>query len=113
MESLTKINGKSYMIAGCHVLTTNFPTLVKDASAFITECTGDWSRSKTDNTFPIFPPQGWNTEIRAIIWKGTVNFSIGQNNCCKCFFQSHSSICMDDICLLMPVIVLTVPEFFW
>jgi len=97
IEGLMVFNNISYITAGNHNLTVTFPLPVKDAYGVITECTGDY-------------PDGWDLEEGATIWSGNASFSIGQNNCCGSVVEIHSSACLENICIVMPVIISIDPE---
>ena len=111
IDDITVINGKSYITEGNHNLTVTFPLPVKDAYGIITECTGNYSQSKNDIIVELSPPEGWDPEEGATVWSGTASFSIGQDNCCISIVEIHSSVYPEGICLIMPVIVSTDPEF--
>jgi hypothetical protein len=111
IDDITVINGKSYITEGNHNLTVTFPLPVKDAYGVITECTGNYSQSKNDIIVELSPPEGWDPEEGATVWSGTASFSIGQDNCCISIVEIHSSVYPEGICLIMPVIVSTDPEF--
>jgi hypothetical protein len=110
IEGLMVFNNISYITAGNHNLTVTFPLPVKDAYGVITECTGDYSQSKNNTTVDLFPPDGWDLEEGATIWSGNASFSIGQNNCCGSVVEIHSSACLENICIVMPVIISIDPE---
>lgn len=111
IEGIVVINDKSYITAGNHNLTVIFPVPVKDAYGIINECTGNYSQSKNNFNITLSPPEGWDPEEGATVWSGNAPFSIGQDNCCISIVEIHSSVCPEGICLTMPVIVSTDPEF--
>ena len=103
IEGSTLINGYNYITPGNHDLIVTFPFFAKGASVGITECTGEYSEPTKDNTFELFPPEDWDPEIGALIWKGSVNFNMDQNNCCTSFVTIIASDI--GVVVVMPVIV--------
>ena len=104
-----KIGNYTYVSAGSHDITVTFPApVVGLASASITLCTGDYTKTFTlgGTSVVLFP------DATRKIWSGSGTFTAtGKNLCCASYVEVVSGECAEVVCIAIPIIVDGAPPY--
>ena len=108
------IDGKDYVSGGAHDINVTFPAPVANAFVWVSDCTGDYSKSltSTGTTVGLWP------NADKTVWSGSVYFSctpciagecVEYSECCASFIMVEAGECEGDTCISYPVIVDCLP----
>lgn len=97
------LDGKTYVKGGAHSITVTFAEPVAGSvSAVITDCGGNYKVTPVDTTVVLFP------DADKKVWTGSGTFGLGadiSSECCASYVQITSGECVDEVCIVFPVIV--------
>ena len=97
------VDGKTYVSGGSHDITVTFPApVVGGVSAYITDCSGDYSKDEVDDCgheVVLFP------NADKTIWAGSGEFGPCGGGCCASYVQVAAGECVDEACIWFPIIV--------
>ena len=116
IDGAVVVDGKTYVSCGPHTITVTFPApVVGGVAAYITCCTGDYSKVNVENNFVecgsevvLFP------NADGTVWEGSGEFGCFLRNskksfqctpCCASYVEIWSGECIDEVCIWFPVIV--------
>ena len=113
IDGAVVVDGKTYVSGGNHTITVTFcAPVVGYADAYITCCTGDYSKVNNavaevdcDTEVVLFP------NADRTVWTGSGRFGCyARNNfnyctCCASYVEIYAGECEDEACIWFPVIV--------
>jgi len=103
IDGAVVVDGKTYVSGGDHdIIVTFCIPVIGSASAYITDCNGDYSKGNLDcgSEVVLFP------NADRTVWTGSGNFGpCGESGCCASYVQVVSGECLADVCIVFPVIV--------
>ena len=121
IDGAVVLDGKNYISCGNHDITVTFCTpVVGGAIAYITCCTGDYSKaSNSDNNFECGSEVVLFPNADRTVWTGSGYFGCYLNNenngaekptqqcppCCASYVEVFAGECEEESCIWFPVIV--------
>ena len=115
IDGAVVVDGKTYVSCGAHTVTVTFPApVVGVVAAYITCCTGDYSKYSEPNgivecgsAVVLFP------NADRTVWTGSGDFGCGLTRdelffcgpCCAAYVEVAAGECEADVCIRFPVIV--------
>jgi len=116
IDGAVVVDGKTYVSCGSHTITTTFPApVVGGVSAYITCCTGDYSKvSKIVDEFECGGEVVLFPDAEKKVWTGSGDFGCFVRNsknvyqctpCCASYVEVTSGECLAEVCIQFPVIV--------
>ena len=104
IDGAVVVDGKTYVSGGSHDITVTFCAPVTgSASAYITDCNGDYSKEELNgdcgSEVVLFP------NADKTVWTGSGDFGPCGGDCCASYVQVASGECLADVCIEFPVIV--------
>jgi len=122
IDDAVVVDGKTYVSCGDHTITVTFPApVVGGVSAYITCCTGDYSKASAVNNdlecgseVVLFP------SADGTVWSGSGEFGCDGfrkidaficSPCCASYVEIYAGECVDEVCIKFPVIVDCCPPY--
>ena len=103
VEGAVVVDGKTYISCGAHTITVTFPApVVGGVLAYVTECTGDYTKEKIDGYGG--PPIVLFPDADGKVWTGSGDFC-SDGGCCASYVVVESGECEAEACIWFPVIV--------
>ena len=100
IEGAVVVDGKTYVSGGNHTITVTFcAPVVGYAAAYITDCSGDYSKMPCGGEVILFP----NSD--KTVWTGSGYFGPCGGDCCASYVEIYAGECEDEACIWFPVIV--------
>ncbi len=100
------LEGKTYVAAGTHTITVTFPAPVANAGAYLSDCSGDYSKAPMEPDIVLFPNED------KTVWSGSGSFGDGDcEPCCASYLYIDAGECEEDVCIAIPVIVDGLPPY--
>ena len=106
IDGAVVVDGKTYVSGGNHTITVTFcAPVVGYASAYITDCSGDYSKMPCGGEVVLFP----NSD--KTVWTGSGYFGPCGGDCCASYVEVWAGECEDEACIWFPVIVDSLPPY--
>jgi len=116
IDGAVVVDGKTYVSGGNHDITVTFcAPVVGYAEAYITYCSGDYSKMPIDGLVVLFP------NADRTVWTGSGYFGcmndLGKEipplcpPCCASYVEIWAGECEDEACIWFPVIVDSCPPY--
>jgi len=106
IDGAVVVDGKTYVSGGPHDITVTFCTPVVGVTlAYITNCTGNYSKMPCGSDVILFP------NIDRTVWTGSGYFGPCGGDCCASYVEVSAGECGPEACIWFPVIVDSCPPF--
>ena len=112
IDGAVVVDGKTYVSGGNHDIIVTFPApVVGGVSAYITDCSGDYSKASVPNGIDCDSEVVLFPNPDKTVWTGSGEFGPCGDDCCASYVEISSGECIDEVCIWFPVIVDSCPPY--